>query len=106
VGANLGKDSRVFKANLLAKIQELDRVADGPGLDEEGWALRYHLEGQMMDILSAEEEYWCQRGRQQWVLKGDANTKFFHAFANGRKRKCAIFALQSPGGLGTDKNAL
>jgi hypothetical protein len=56
-GANLGKDSRVFKANLLAKIQELDRLADGPSLDEEGWALRYHLEGQMMDILSAEEEY-------------------------------------------------
>jgi hypothetical protein len=74
-GANLGKDSRVFKANLLAKIQELDRLADGPGLDEKGWALRYHLEGQMMDILSAEEEYWRQRGWQQWVLKGDANTK-------------------------------
>jgi hypothetical protein len=105
-GANLGKDSRVFKANLLAKIQELDRMADGPGLDEEGWALRYHLEGQMMDILCAEEEYWRQRGRQQWVLKGDANTKFFHAFANGRKRKCAIFALQSPSGLVTDKMAI
>jgi hypothetical protein len=90
----------------LAKIQELDRLADGPGLDEEGWALRYHLEGEMMDILSAEEEYWRQRGRQQWVLKGDANTKFFHAFANGRKQKCAIFALQSHSGLVTDKMAI
>jgi hypothetical protein len=95
----------VTKANLLARIQELDRTADGIGLDEDGWALRYFLEGQMMDILSAEEEYWCQRGRQQWQLKGDVNTKFFHAFANGRKRKCAISALASNNGLVTNKRA-
>jgi hypothetical protein len=55
-GANLGKDATVAKANILARIQELDRVANGVGLDEDGWDLRYHLEGQMMDILSAEEE--------------------------------------------------
>jgi hypothetical protein len=53
----LGKESRVAKAKLLARIQELDSVADTNGLDEDGWALRYHLEGQMMDMLSAEEEY-------------------------------------------------
>jgi exonuclease III len=62
-GANLGKHARVTKANLLAKIQELDAAADGIGLDEDGWALRYHLENQMMEILGAEEEYWRQRGR-------------------------------------------
>jgi hypothetical protein len=77
-------------------------AADGVGLDEDGWALHYHLEDQMMDILGAEEEYWRQRGKQQWVLKGDANTKFFHAFANGRKRKCAILSLSSDQGVITD----
>jgi hypothetical protein len=101
-GANLGKHTRVTKASLLAKIQELDVAADGVGLDEDGWALRYHLEDQMMDILGAEEEYWRQRGKQQWVLKGDANTKFFHVFANGRKRKCAILSLSSDQGVITD----
>jgi hypothetical protein len=55
--ANLGKHARVTKANLLAKIQALDSAADGVGLDEDGWAPRYHLEGQMMEILSVEEEY-------------------------------------------------
>jgi hypothetical protein len=96
----------VVKANLLAKIQELDSVADGMGLDEDGWALRYHLEEQMMELLSAEEEYWRQRGRQQWILQGDANTKFFHAFANGRKRKCAIHSLSSDQGVVTEKDAI
>jgi hypothetical protein len=101
-GANLGKEARVAKAKLLARIQELDIVADNNGLDEDGWALRYHLEGQMMDMLSAEEEYWRQRGRQQRLLKGDANTKLFHAFANGRKRKCAIISLEDETGQVTD----
>jgi hypothetical protein len=105
-GANLGKHNRVAKANLLSKIQELDSVADGLGLDEDGWALRYHLEAQMMEMLSAEEEYWRQRGRQQWILQGDANTKFFHAFANGRKRKCAIHSLASDHGMVTGKEAI
>jgi hypothetical protein len=101
-GANLGKEARVAKANLLARILELDIKADSDGLDEDGWALRYHLEGQMMDMLSAEEDYWRQRGRQQWLLKGDANTKLFHAFANGRKRKCAILLLEDDSGQVTD----
>jgi hypothetical protein len=55
-GANLGKEARVAKANLLAHIQELDTAADNNGLDEDDWALHYHLEGQMMDMLSAEDE--------------------------------------------------
>jgi hypothetical protein len=76
------------------------------GLDKDGWALRYHLEAQMMEMLSSEEEYLRQRGRQQWILQRDANTKFFHAFANGRKRKCAIHSLSSDQGVVTEKGAI
>jgi exonuclease III len=36
-GANLGKEARVAKASLLARIQELDIKADSDGLDEDGW---------------------------------------------------------------------
>jgi hypothetical protein len=70
----------VTKANLLAKIQELDVAADGIGLDEDGWVLRYDLENQMMEILGVEEEYWRQRGRQQWLLKGDAKHQVLSCF--------------------------
>ena len=38
-------------------------------------------------------------GGLKWTLKGDANTKYFHAYANGRRRKCAILRLQSDQGL-------
>ena len=62
-GANQGRDTRVRKAQLLSQIQELDRRADSSGLQENEWALRYHLEDQLLNIVKIEEEYWRQRGR-------------------------------------------
>jgi hypothetical protein len=29
-----------------------------------------------------------------WILKEDSNSNYFHNKANGRKKKCAIFALE------------
>jgi hypothetical protein len=77
----------VAKDQLLAQIRDLDLQADTVGLDEEGWALRYHLDEQLMHLLSAEEEYWRQRGRQNWILHGDANMTYFHAISNDRHCK-------------------
>jgi mannosylglycoprotein endo-beta-mannosidase len=86
----LGKERRVFRADLLAQIDGLDRQADFDGLDEEGWALRYHLEDQLLLMDSLEEEYWRQRSRVRWTVLGDSCTAYFHAIANGRRRKCSI----------------
>jgi hypothetical protein len=86
----LGKEKRDFRTNLLRQVEDLDRVADTNGLDEEGWGLRYFLEDQLVALDRVDEEYWRQRSRTQWTLKGDSCTAFFHAIANGRKRKCSI----------------
>jgi hypothetical protein len=43
-------------------MQELDCRADGVGLDEDGWALCYHLEGQMMEILSMDRGILASEG--------------------------------------------
>jgi hypothetical protein len=47
-GANRGKLERDTKAHILAQIQSLDAQADALGLDEDEWALRYHLEDELM----------------------------------------------------------
>ncbi|XP_071678461.1 uncharacterized protein [Lolium perenne] len=89
-GANLGKEKRDFRASLLLQVSELDKVADATGLDEDGWALRYYLEDQLAARDRAAEDYWRQRSRVQWTLRGDSCTAYFHAIANGRRRKCSI----------------
>jgi hypothetical protein len=105
-GANLGKERREFKASLLAQVADLDKLADQSGLDEEGWALRYHLEDQLVWLDKVEEEYWRQRSRVQWTLKGDSGTAYFHAIANGRRRKCVIPRLISASGEVEEQQAL
>ena len=100
---NLGKESRIKKDNLLAQIKNLDLQADSAGLDDEAWAFRYHLEEQLLQLFKLEEEHGRQRGRIRWALQGDANTAYFHAVANGKRRKCNITSLTSDNGTITGK---
>ena len=46
-----------------------------------------------MGLYKGEEAFWWTRSRQNWILKGKANTAYFHAIANGRRRKCSIPCL-------------
>jgi hypothetical protein len=48
---------KLVKSSIISRIHRLDEEADGLGLDEDGWALRYFLEDQLVEILSTEEEY-------------------------------------------------
>ena len=78
-GANQGRDDKVLRARLLGEIALLDNQADTRPFSEQEWAHRYALEGQVEALLRSEEEYWRRRGGLKWTLKGDANTKYFHA---------------------------
>ena len=86
-------------ARIVETIALLDAEADRRPFSEAEWAHRYALENQLMAILRAEEEYWRRRGGVKWVTKGDANTGYFHAYVNGRKRKCSILRLQTDHGI-------
>ena len=95
----MGRQDRTLREGILAEIANLDQQADARPFSEQEWARRYALENQVQSLLHAEEEYWWCRGGLKWILKGDANTKYFHAYANGRRCKCAILRLQSNQGL-------
>ena len=60
------------------------------------------LELQLECIMEAEEIYWQQRGREKWILKGDANTGFFHLSVKGRRRKKKILSLEDERNVCTD----
>ncbi|XP_030502832.2 uncharacterized protein LOC115718003 [Cannabis sativa] len=50
------------------------------------------------DLLEQEETYWHQRSRINWLKAGDANTKYFHSRASGRKANNHIKKLQTNNG--------
>src|SRR3954470_4329818 len=50
-------------------------------------------------MLREEELRWYQRSKSNFILKGDANTKYFHNVTNGRHRKKSIHALNQDEGM-------
>nr|XP_040255497.1 vegetative cell wall protein gp1-like [Aegilops tauschii subsp. strangulata] len=86
-GANLGHDLHERKKALSTSIEALDLCADATGLSPEEWLSRYDLEDQLSVIYTDKEGYWRPHGSKKWVLKGDANTAYFQAIANGRRRR-------------------
>lgn len=50
-----------------------------------------------LQLLDQEESYWHNRCHEQWLLKGDNNTSYFHKIANGRKRKHIVISLKKDG---------
>ncbi|KAK6122599.1 hypothetical protein DH2020_043656 [Rehmannia glutinosa] len=57
--------------------------------------LKLHLER----ALLAEEHYWKQRSRADWLKFGDKNTTFFHRKASGRRRKNWISGIENDSGI-------
>lgn len=68
---------------LLLRIEEWERLAEGRTLSNNEWLERYEKEEELMKIYEKEELVWQRRGEENWLLKGDANTSYFHGIANG-----------------------
>jgi hypothetical protein len=64
-------------------------------LSREELLRKSQIQQDLMQIYELEEDYWHQRGRENWLLKGDNNTEFFHHIANGHRRQRTIFSLQN-----------
>eukprot|EP00253_Pinus_taeda_P024733 PITA_24733 len=52
------------------------------------------LEKRKHMLLLREEASWRLKSRALWLREGDRNTKFFHNFANARRRKNSIWKIE------------
>jgi hypothetical protein len=84
-------------ANIV--IHRLEAAQDTRVLTlEEGW-LRRTLKHTVLALSSLERTVARQRSRIHWIREGDANTRLFHAVANGRKAKNFIPVVR----IGTER---
>jgi hypothetical protein len=66
--------------------------------------LNQSIKDRLAHLLREEEIKWFQRAKTTKTLKGDRNTKYFQAVANGKRRKTGIFRLEQGGVIQGDDN--
>ncbi|KAL4296847.1 hypothetical protein GQ457_12G013350 [Hibiscus cannabinus] len=109
VGSKLGpwqkaKRSSTFQKKKLLR-DKIDRLMMEEISETNFEALKLAKQ-ELKKVLDTEERYWRQRSRVQWLKAGDRNTTFFHARANGRRKKNMVKGITDKEGVwveGTDK---
>lgn len=81
------------KESILEKIENLDAKVERCGMSKEDREERKELEDKLNFVIREEKIKWFQRSKENELLEGDCNTKYYHAKANGRKRKSYIHSL-------------
>jgi hypothetical protein len=84
-GANLRGQDIKKKKELSQELQNLEDLEENGTLSREELIRKSQIQQDLMQIYELEEDYWHQRGREKWLLKGDNNTEFFHRIANGHR---------------------
>jgi mannosylglycoprotein endo-beta-mannosidase len=92
---------QIALANMI--IHHFDVAQETRALSPEEWWLRKTLKHAILALSSLERTMARQRSRLRWLKDGDANTKLFHAVANGRHTKNFIPAIRHEGVLITDQ---
>jgi hypothetical protein len=74
-------------------IDNLKATAEVRSLLPQEIELKSESNAQIAKLLREEELKWYQRSKSQFILEGDANTRYFHGVANGRHRRKLIHSL-------------
>jgi hypothetical protein len=88
---NLKKEEE--KIRLSATTDGLEEIAKVHPLLPYEIELKNQSNSEIARLLHKEETKWYQRSKSQFILEGDADTRYFHSVANGRHRKKLIHPL-------------
>ncbi|KAM0881450.1 hypothetical protein ACQ4PT_032931 [Festuca glaucescens] len=96
-------DLRTQIATAKEIIWRLDQAEESRPLSEGERSLRSQLKSSYLGLLAIQKVKLRQRSRLTWIRLGDANSKLFHARANGRRRKVHIQTLNHASGVAITK---
>ncbi|GLU16530.1 hypothetical protein SLE2022_329610 [Rubroshorea leprosula] len=78
-------------------VAELDMKNEEVALEEEELEERWQGFQALWDIMRKRESIWKQKSRSNWAKWGDANSRYFHQIANGRKAHNNIVGISCDG---------
>ncbi|GLT51278.1 hypothetical protein SLA2020_246990 [Shorea laevis] len=81
----------------VKKIEQVDKQNEISELEEAEIVKRQEGFSEMWECLRKKELIWKQKSRSRWVREGDANTRFFHRMAKGRRAHNNIAGLRCNG---------
>jgi exonuclease III len=93
-GFNLSGTRKRRKKEVAKEMADLETLEEVNTLSHAQQRGKVELKSELLHILEEEELYWFKRSRENWLLKGDNNTEYFHRIANGNKRKQTIYFLK------------
>jgi hypothetical protein len=85
-------------AEIERDLQNLFEAEGGGYENQESKDQLLNLERKCSHLLKKREESWCLKRRSLWLRSGDENTKFFQAFAKGRRMENTIWSLNDSEG--------
>jgi hypothetical protein len=90
------KKYRISLQNELADLEALEEEGSLPTISLER---KTFIQSELLRLNEEEELYWHQISNENWLLKGDSNTDYFHRKANGKKGKILSFTWKKMGTL-------
>src|SRR3954469_12772435 len=87
------------KLRLTSIIDDLEATAEVRPLTAQEIELKSQSNAEIARLLREEELKWYQRSKAKFILEGDANTRYFHAVANGKHKKKRIHSLIQDEGM-------
>jgi hypothetical protein len=82
-GSSLKGHARKYRMNLKEELAEIERLEEETILPTILLDRKTCLQAELLKIMEEEELYWHKRSNENWLLKGDNNTAYFHRKANG-----------------------
>lgn len=56
------------------------------------------MQTELDELLKQEELFWFQQSREEWIVSGDRNTKFYHASLLAKKKRVQVIILKNSDG--------
>lgn len=61
--------------------------------------LEYNLRHQLHEVLYHEEIFWFQKSKEEWIVLGDRNTRFYHLSIKIKNNRLAMNSLKNGDGV-------